>query len=239
MPTSDHRELTIEVLNSAPTADAKSISIVAGSSEDVILTTSDPGIADKLTFSIESEPTFGTVSPPQGPFTGDPLSATVTYTAAAGTCGSDSFTYVACDEASCSGPAIVEISIAPFFNWFFYGLFEPYAPPLYTATAGSSIPLSWQYRDALNAVVDSESVGFTLQIMGWIGAECGTGGIDISIIEDSGSSYYRYSSGIHKFNWQTKDQEGEPLPPGCYELNIVSDNVCQIESGGPFYIQLQ
>ena len=80
-----------------------------------------------------------------------------------------------------------------------------------------------------------------VEISGWTGTTCGSheGDPQITIVEDPGSSDYRYkfSTFTHQFNWQTK-QDGTPLPAGCYEITITNDYVCGSEGDGPFLVQL-
>jgi hypothetical protein len=95
--------VSINVLrgNSAPTANATSVSTVAGVPVSVPLTGSDPD-GDALTFSVVTMPSHGSLSvvPPN-----------LVYTPAAGYLGADSFTFKANDGQADSLPATVSIDV--------------------------------------------------------------------------------------------------------------------------------
>jgi hypothetical protein len=73
--------------NNPPTADSKTISTNAGTSEPITLTGTDPIPGDVLKFSVIANPQHGTLT--------NPTSNSVTYTPNAGFSGTDSFTYKA------------------------------------------------------------------------------------------------------------------------------------------------
>lgn len=106
--TSSTVTVSITVTNTAPTADAKSVSAVKnGGAITITLTGSDPE-GDALTFAIAAGVSGGTL----GAVTAvDATSATVTYTPAAGFDGTDMFTYTAGDGVALSPPATVTITV--------------------------------------------------------------------------------------------------------------------------------
>jgi hypothetical protein len=224
------RDVTVD--NVAPVADDQSVSTPHGVPIVITLSATDPaGENDPLTYAIASDPDFGSLSP----LTGN----TVTYTPPAGCILADSFTFTATDDdGGVSLPATVTITIIPVAEWVFDGLDDPYTPPEYAMTAGSSVPLTWRWLEA-GVPVDSGGAAFELVIDQ---VDCSDRTVIIIpdiVEEDSGSSRLRYKNLEFQFNWQTKDSDGAPLPPGCYRANIVSGNLCQLESGGPFDFVLQ
>ena len=106
--------LTVTASNTAPTADAKSPSIVEDTPTPITLTGSDQETCD-LTFSIVTAPTHGSLGAISnnacsgtGPFTD---SASVTYSPASNYNGGDSFTYKVNDGAIDSAAATVTITV--------------------------------------------------------------------------------------------------------------------------------
>ena len=100
--------------NTAPTADAKTVSTGANTPKAITLTGSDAETCD-LTFGIVSGPSQGSLGPigDQACVSGNPKtdSAAVTYTPVAGYTGSDSFTYSVTDAGGLSSNATVSITV--------------------------------------------------------------------------------------------------------------------------------
>lgn len=114
----------------------------------------------------------------------------------------------------------------------FGGLMAPYAPPSVRSFKGNTVPLSWQYRDATGAVVDSAHAAPTVTVTG--PAECGGGsGLPITVASP-GASAMRYNGATKTwhFNWSTRN-----LADGCYQISIVSGLTGQID--GPLPIALK
>lgn len=111
--------------NQAPTAHPQTVSTSGAGAVVITLTGSDPEGGD-LTFSIETPPSHGTVTPPSPivpPPVTDPetsetvqppvTSATVTYTPATGDDLEDSFVFAVTDPAGATGMATVTINPPP------------------------------------------------------------------------------------------------------------------------------
>ncbi len=99
-------DLVIESLgasNSAPTADAQSVSLDEDTSSAVTLTGSDPD-GDALSFSVTGGPSNGSLSG---------TAPNLTYTPDANFNGADSFTFVVNDGTVDSAPATVNITVNP------------------------------------------------------------------------------------------------------------------------------
>lgn len=120
-------------------------------------------------------------------------------------------------------------------NYGFSGLLSPYATPDEKAfKVGSSIPLKWQYTDAISGdVIDSADAAPMVKIIG-VGAEDGEEGVELEDIADPGLSGLRYDSLTQtwQFNWQTKGQ-----PAGRYNISIYSYQ--NGVTNGPFPILLR
>jgi hypothetical protein len=109
--------VTVSAVNDPPVAADRSASTPYGKAVTVTLTGSDIETCN-LTFQIVSGPASGTLSAPsniacasgQTPFAD---TSKVTYTPAAGTFGSDGFTYRVSDGSAWSAPATVSITVAP------------------------------------------------------------------------------------------------------------------------------
>jgi len=93
--------LTVTATNIAPVAAAQSVTVNNNMAKAITLTASDAN-GDTLTFAIASAPAHGSL-------TG--LAPNVTYTPAAGYCGSDSFTFRANDGISDSPAATVTLAV--------------------------------------------------------------------------------------------------------------------------------
>jgi len=121
------------------------------------------------------------------------------------------------------------------------------------ANNGSAVPLKWQYVDG-NGPVDSSGAGPVITFSGWA-TDCSsydpdsTPLISFSEQEDPGSSGLRYDSltKSYQFNWQTKYPDdwteddgapGDPLPEGCWHVEITSTFTCEDQADGPFLVQL-
>lgn len=95
--------------NLPPSVVGQAASVTEGGSVVITLSGSDPEGAP-LTFSITTPPSRGSL----GPITAvNPTSASVTYTAAAGQIGADSFSFTASDGLSASAPAVVAVTLNP------------------------------------------------------------------------------------------------------------------------------
>ncbi|MFN8017113.1 MAG: Ig-like domain-containing protein [Acidimicrobiales bacterium] len=99
---SDVATVSITITNQAPIADAISASAPRGVATEIVLTGSDPN-SDPYTFSKATDPSKGTVSCTSA--------GVCSYTAAAGSTGSDSFTFTTSDGALTSAAGTVTVTI--------------------------------------------------------------------------------------------------------------------------------
>jgi cysteine-rich repeat protein len=99
--------LTVNAVNDAPAAIAQSASTNRNTAKVLTLTATDVDSAS-ATFAVGTAPTHGTLGTLAG---AGPLSATVTYTPAAGYAGADSFTFTANDGTLTSTEATVELTV--------------------------------------------------------------------------------------------------------------------------------
>ncbi len=238
--------VTVNPVNDAPVAvdDSASVTQNSGPNTIYVLTNDSDVDGDTLSVSAVGPAMYGTTST-------DGFG--VTYVPNAGFCGVDVFTYTATDDdltPLTSNLATVTLIVEPLFDWTFVGLKSPLNDVLYTAKAGSVIPLSWKYVDSDNLTVDSGDAEPSIRFRGWERLRCANydsdaaADIDFVLEEDPGSSDLRYSSGSWQFNWQSKYPEGDPdagdsLPRGCYEITITSDYSCGGDFDGPFLVQLK
>jgi hypothetical protein len=95
--------LTVSTVNDAPTANAQSITAVEGVTKAIVLTGSDVE-GDTLTFAVVTAPAHGSLSG---------SGANLSYTAATGYSGPDSFTFRVNDGAANSANATISISVSP------------------------------------------------------------------------------------------------------------------------------
>jgi hypothetical protein len=136
------------------------------------------------------------------------------------------------DETNNTAVLRLEVTEYSGVSYDFAGVTSPLDGTVYTANAGSVIPLNWQYTFN-GEVVASDWTDPEIRIRP---VECGTNN-EIQYIEvvlDPGSSDYRYKPGsdTHTLNWQTKD-----LEPGCYNVRVFNPSICQ--EVGPFPVVLE
>jgi len=131
----------IQPVNDQPAADSKPLLLDEDTPASVILSGSDVD-GDALTFTVTTQPTHGTLTPPTG--------ANRTYTPNKDYNGPDSFTYVAFDGSLTSSAATVTITVRPIND-----------PPAalnnsYSVNEGSTVAITLTGTD-----VDSSSLTFT------------------------------------------------------------------------------
>ena len=114
------------------------------------------------------------------------------------------------------------IEVLPAQTWDIVGPLQPWDEG-YPATAGTSIPIKWYYRED-GVKVESYSEFLEMRVYGPSGY--------IGVVNDSGSSSLRYVTGDWQFNWDTVG-----LPVGWYELDIDQPLTGQID--GPFGFNLR
>ena len=84
--------------------------------------------------------------------------------------------------------------------------------------AGAVAGFSWVWEDAFGNTADI--VMGSQEIEAWLG-NCGTPGLDV-LNEDPGSSMIRQlSDGSWTFNWQTVDENTDPIGPGDYCVRVT------------------
>jgi hypothetical protein len=242
--------LDVVVYNVAPTAGPdQTVSTVQGTSINIGLSATDPGVNDIVSFRIDTASVYGGVvlSP------GTSRTAVATYEPFPGFCGTDSFVYAVSDDefnGTSFDTATVTINVVPAYDWVFDGLSSPLNGELYRAKAGSVVPLNWQYVDLNNLTIESADADPSINFKGWPEFKCSenysglTPPIEFTLEEDPGSSDIRYSDGAWQFNWQSKYPEGDPkagdpLPTGCYEIEMTSRYSCGGHFDGPFKVELK
>jgi PKD repeat protein len=248
--SSSQMSLDVVVYNVAPTAGPdQTVSTVQGTSINIGLSATDPGVNDIVSFRIDTASVYGGVvlSP------GTSRTAVATYEPFPGFCGTDSFVYAVSDDefnGTSFDTATVTINVVPAYDWVFDGLSSPLNGELYRAKAGSVVPLNWQYVDLNNLTIESADADPSINFKGWPEFKCSenysglTPPIEFTLEEDPGSSDIRYSDGAWQFNWQSKYPEGDPkagdpLPTGCYEIEMTSRYSCGGHFDGPFKVELK
>ena len=227
--------ITVTPVADPPVAVAQSV-VVQQNSEPVTITLQAVDVdGDTLTFSIQTQPTSGTVSAlTQVP----PMSATVLYEPAPNFVGADSFVFSVSDGVS-SSTATVAIEVADLVpDRGFLGLLSPWKspPPIYSVKEGSSVPLRWHYTDpATGAIVDSQTAMPEVRVTGPFPCSGSEGTDTLEQVFFPGNSGFQYDSQIfmHQFNWKTDD-----LPTNhCYNIRIFSQETDQLD--GPFQIKIK
>jgi len=148
--------------NSAPTADAQSLTINQGTPTPIILSGSDPeGYA--LQFTITSPPAHGVLSG-TAPF--------LTYTPTVGFTGSDSFTFVATDSEGQSDSASVALTVAEFASGV--AVYEPFdypVGPLHEVSGAQEVGFAgaWNAHSEITLAAESLEWGALTAIGGSIG----------------------------------------------------------------------
>jgi hypothetical protein len=207
----------------------------------------NPNMYEPLEFAVEAPPANGMIDL-------DPLTGGFIYTPDPAFVGVDTFIWTVsyCNQTSES--ATVTITVLPACDWVFVGQKSPLNGVLYTANAGSVVPLTWRYEEPIGTPVDSSNARPLVNFKGWTGVNCAdydplqTPAIDFNLQEDPGSSDLRYSGDSWQFNWQSKypndwtgeiGQPGDPLPDGCYEITITLRDECVGKTDGGFQVDLK
>jgi hypothetical protein len=207
---------------------------------------SNPNGYEPLTYAVDVPPGNGTVQL-------DPTTGAFTYIPNPAFVGIDTFAWTVSYCNVTSLPATVTITVLPSCDWVFVGLKSPLDGVLYTAQAGSVVPLAWMYKEPNGTPVDSSGAAPSITFQGWPGIKCSDAHsapapIDFVLEEDPGSSDLRYSGDSWQFNWQSKypndwtgetGQPGDPLPKGCYEITVTLENECAGKTNGPFQVFLK
>ncbi len=205
--------ITVVAQNDAPSiSDIGDVTVpVNGSTGALAFTVGDvDGLTGLTVSAVSSNPTL---VPASGiVFGGSGAARTITVTLAAGVTGAATITVTVRDAAGLSASDTFVVTVRAYT---FVGLQNIPPPTGKTFKAGSSIPLSWQYRDG-GTVVDSSQVRFTVTAVGPLPNPT----INNS---DSGQSSFRYSSGSWNFNLQTKDALGRAYPVGTYQVTVTSN----------------
>ncbi len=98
--------ITVTPVNDPPVADSQNLSLKVDKSLPITLKGNDSD-SEKITFSIRTDPTYGSISKMPGFET----NGSIIYTPKSGYTGSDSFTFVTNDGESNSKPATVQINV--------------------------------------------------------------------------------------------------------------------------------
>jgi hypothetical protein len=160
--------------------------------------------------------------------------SSVTFTPAMNFTGTITFSYTVSDAlggtAVGSVTVTVEDSVA---DYGFIGLLSPWTEtPTYTAKAGSSVPLVWQYS-AGGFPVPSAAAMPEVRIKGPFRCTATETNNTVEVVAYPGNSGFQYfaNTSTWQFNWQTTG-----LATGCYNVRIFSQQTRQIN--GPFLIRL-
>jgi len=228
---SDVATVTVEItpVNDAPVAAPDSLTVGENSGATAV-----DVLANDV--DVEGDPLVVTAVGPAAHGT-TALGPPVTYTPAPNYVGADTFTYTISDGNGGTAVGTVTVDVVDLVpDYGFLGLLSPWtADPLYTANAGSAIPLKWYYTDPATGVpVPSPNAQPEIRIKGPFDCTGDEGPNTVEEVLDPGSSGYQYDATLmrHQFNWDT-DGEG----PGCYNVRVFSRETSQID--GPFRIRLQ
>jgi hypothetical protein len=143
-------------------------------------------------------------------------------------------TTVQCGASDAHGNA-ASSSFTVSVGYGFVGLLSPWKPsPLYTVNLGSAVPVSWQYTNAAGVVVATSTLQPTVT---FTQLQSCNGAAETAVVyvntATPGNSYFTYSSGTWKLNWQTK----APVAAGCYNVRVILSTTGQ--TNGPFLIKLK
>jgi len=90
-------------------------------------------------------------------------------------------------------------------------------PTKLTSKAGSSNPLTWGWIDEDGAIMDTSGYLQMLEIR-----ECG-GALVLEMAGDPGSSGFHFKvDNAWEYNWQSDDEDGNPLPKGQYCARVTA-----------------
>jgi hypothetical protein len=215
--------ITVTTVNDAPVAADESYSVLQGSA----LSVAAPGVLANDTDVDSSSLTAVIVTPPSSGALTLNSNGSFTYTPNPGFKGSDSFTYRASDGSLGSNAATVSIAVNAAYA--LVGLQNvPPAASTVKAKAGSSVPMTWQFKDG-STVVNSAAVLNQVTIASTSFSNT-----------DSGSSAFRYDAltGTWSFNLQTKSSTGVPYPTGTYTVTITPAPSGYLPSQQPFTLVL-
>jgi hypothetical protein len=159
----------------------------------------------------------------------------VTFTPVLNFAGTSTFSYTVSDGFGGTAVGSVSVTVSGGAADFqFIGLQSPWTmTPVYTAKAGSSIPLVWQYANGLGLVVNSSDALPEIRVRGPFPCQSGETPATVQTVAYPGNSGFQYfaNTSTWQFNWQTTG-----LGTGCYNVRVFSQQTRQID--GPFRIRL-
>ncbi len=221
-------QVTIAPVNDAPLAAPDSATVLQnGGPVTIPVLGNDTDVeGHPLTIVAVTQPAGGTVS-----FT----ASAVTYTPALNFVGTSTFSYTVSDGFGGTAVGSVTVTVIDDLADFgFIGLQSPWTEtPTYTAKVGSSIPLVWQYTNAVGLVVNSQGALPEMRIKGPFPCQTGETAATVEVVAYPGNSGFQYFTNTNtwQFNWQTTG-----LAIGCYNVRVFSQQTRQIN--GPFLIRL-
>jgi VCBS repeat-containing protein len=217
--------VTVTAVNDAPVAldDTATVNQNSGPNPIDVLSNDTDVDGDALVVTAVGQAASGSTA----------ISGSVTYEPNQGFVGTDSFTYEVSDLKGGVATATVTVTVIdPVPDWGFVGLLTPWRPN-YSMSVGSALPIKWYYTDPDSGQqIDSSMADPEVRIAGPFACGDGEGPDTLEVVEDTGSSDLRYTSGQWQLNWDT-----DGLEKACYNIRIFSRYTDQLN--GPFRVRLR